>query len=82
MKPVRVLRQNSVTCLADGLAMVFLGEPQIAGSLVGATKTPAEGRDWGAQPHRSPKVVQSYLCIPRPLVLETQGVCGPLDSPA
>lgn len=68
--------------LADGLVVVFLGKPQRAGSPGGATKTFAERWDWGDESHCSFRVVQSSSCIPRPFVLEPQGVCGPLDSPA
>lgn len=63
--------------LANGLAVVFLGEPQKAGSLGGATKTLAEGRGWRDESPHSLKVVQSSLCVPRPQVLEPQGVYGP-----
>lgn len=69
-------------CLADGLAVVFLGEPQKASSLECATKILAEGRDWKDESRRSSEVVQNSLCTLRPRVLELQGVCGPLDNPA
>lgn len=52
-------------CLADGLAVVFLGEPQKASSLECATKTLTEGRDWKDESRRSSEVVLSSLCTLR-----------------
>lgn len=41
-----------------------------------------EGRDWGNESHSLPRMVQSPLRTPRPLVREPQEVYEPLDSPA
>lgn len=81
MMQVEVLR-TLCFFLADGLVVVFLGEPQRAGPPGGATKTFDERKDWRDESHCSFRVVECSSCIPRPLVLEPQGVCGSLDNPA
>lgn len=55
----------------------FLGEPQKAGSPGGATETLAEGREWRDESRHSLKAAQSSFCVPKPRVLEPQGLYGP-----